>query len=114
VHETRTIEIGGTTHLIEAGWQWPVAPAVTVRIDGGELAAVEYLLASASAHWILHWIGTPGSGEPRQLPLIALAGKVPEEVDPDPTLQAAVLDLALDAVTELLLSHPARIEQPDP
>jgi hypothetical protein len=112
--QTRTLNIGQNMHRIEARWQWPAASAVSVRLGDQELATVEYFPASASAHWILHWIGDDfGSEGPGQLPLIGLAGIVPEEVDADPALQAAVLELALDAAAERLSGKPARIEPSD-
>jgi hypothetical protein len=110
----RIVQIGGNTHRIEATWQWPTGSAVSLRLGDRELARVAYLPASASAHWILHWIGDDFASEgPEQLPLVGLAGRVPEEVDADPALQAAVLELALDAATERLSGQPARIEHPD-
>lgn len=109
--QTRMIELHGRRHRLDAEWQWPLAPAVSIRLGDRDVASVDYFPASASAHWALHWIsGDVGSA---QLPLIGLAGRVPEEIDADPALQAATLDIALDAAEDRLTGQPARVERPD-
>jgi hypothetical protein len=44
----------------------------------------------------------PGSDRPDPLPLVALAGRVPEEVDGDAALREAALVIAVDAIAEQL------------
>src|SRR5947209_2582529 len=111
---TRSVRVGGREHRLDALWLWPVAPAVSVRLDGRAVASVEFFQASASAHWILNWIGDDlGYEGPARLPLMSLAGRVPEEVDADAALVGAVLDVALDAAEDRLSGQPARVARPD-
>jgi hypothetical protein len=81
-------------------------------VDGREVATVDYLPASASAHWVLTWTsGEIAADGPAHLPLMPLVTSVPEEVDADESLCAAVLDIALDGaearLTGRTVRHPA-------
>ncbi len=71
---------------------------------------VDYLPASASAHWYLRWASRDiGADGPDILPLISLVTREPEEVDGDDDMRATVLDTALEAVTNRLAGQVVRI-----
>jgi hypothetical protein len=105
---------GDDVHRIVADWLWPDRPLVRVRVDYQEVATVDYLPASATAHWFLKWTSNELVVEdPNPLPLMPLVAMVPEEVDGDENIRAAVLDTALEAVANRLTGSAARIEPRD-
>src|SRR5665213_69367 len=76
---------------ISAEWCWPEVPLARVRVDDREVAVVDYLPASAAAHWYLRWASRDiGADGPDVLPLISLVTRVPEEVDGDDDMRATV------------------------
>lgn len=109
VSASRDFEHSGRVHRISAQWCWPDVPLVRINADGREVATVDYLPASASAHWVLSWTSAEvGADGPARLPLMALVTRVPEEVDADESLCAAVLDIALDGAKARLTGRTAR------
>jgi hypothetical protein len=95
---------------ISAKWCWPEVPLARVRVDDREVAVVDYLPASAAAHWYLRWASRDTGAEgPDVLPLISLVTRVPEEVDGDDDMRATVLDTALEAVANRLAGCVVRI-----
>jgi hypothetical protein len=105
---------GDGVHRIVADWLWPDRPLVRVRVDDQEVATVDYLPASATAHWFLKWTSNElVVEESNPLPLMPLVAMVPEEVDGDESIRAVVLDTALEAVANRLTGRAARIEPRD-
>lgn len=95
---------------ITAEWCWPEVPLARVRVDDLEVAVLDYLPASAAAHWYLRWVsGDIGADGPDFLPLISLVTRVPEEVDGDDDMRATVLDTALEAVANRLAGRVVRV-----
>lgn len=95
---------------ISAEWRWPEVPPARVRVDDREVAVVDYLPASAAAHWYLRWASDDiAAGGPDVLPLISLVTRVPEEVDGDDDIRATVLDTALEAAANRLAGRVVRI-----
>lgn len=93
-----------------ADWRFPESPLVSITLDGEPLAAADYLVASASAHWFVDWEDHPRAREQRgQVALISLVGHVPEEVDADDALRTAVLEAALGAVAAQLTHKPQSV-----
>jgi hypothetical protein len=115
LHEVSTASPRGEDACrIVADWLWPDRPLVRVRVDDQEVATVDYLPASATAHWFLKWTSNELVVEdPNPLPLMPLVAMVPEEVDGDENIRAAVLDTALEAVANRLTGGAARIEPRD-
>jgi hypothetical protein len=106
---SRDVALEGRSHRITAEWCWPDTPLARIRLDGREVATVDYLPASASAHWVLTWISEElATDGPKQLPLMPLVTRVPEEVDAERSLRAAVLDIALDGTEARLTGRPVR------
>jgi hypothetical protein len=99
---------------IIAEWRWPEVPLARVRVDDREVAVVDYLPASAAAHWYLRWTSSDcGADGPDVLPLMALVTRVPEEVDGDDDMRANVLDTALEAVANRLAGRVVGIDPHD-
>lgn len=99
---------------VVADWCWPDKPLVRVRVDGEEVATVDYLPASATAHWFLRWTSQTLAVEgPELLPLVPLVAVVPEEADSDDGFRAAVLDVAIEAVASRLTGSAANVEPHD-
>jgi hypothetical protein len=92
--------IASEIHELSAEWCWPDAPLVALRLNSELVALADYLPASASAHWFLRWTAdTPRARPATELPIMSLAGHVPEEAEEDETMLAAVLDAAIGAAT---------------
>jgi hypothetical protein len=99
---------------LTAHWRWPDHPIVDVGLDGSTIAVVDYLPASSSAHWFLRWPGELKVAPAfTVLPIISLATRVPEEVDGDDKVRAAVLDIAIEAVANQLTGRAVRLEARD-
>ncbi len=102
------------THELSAEWCWPDKPLVVVRLDSEPAAAVDYLPASASAHWFLKWTAEVSRAQlGDELPIIALASHVPEEAEEDENLRAAILDAALAAAAAQLTGRVVDVEPHD-
>ena len=101
-------------HDVTADWHGPAHPLVDVRLDGVTIAKVDYLEASASAHWFLRWCGDPSAAHgPVELPLMPLATHVPEEAEEDADIRAAILDAAVEAAANELTGRPVRLQLRD-
>jgi hypothetical protein len=97
-------------HEVTAVWRWPDHPLVEVFLDDSAIAVVDYLPASASAHWYLRWTGDPRPAHGlNDLPLLPLATRVPEEAEEDSAMRAAVLDAAIEAAANKLTGRTARL-----
>ncbi len=95
--------LGPGPHRLSAAWRFPTSPLVEIRLDDRVLASVDYLPASASAHWFLT-MRDADSESPIAVP--ALASRVPEEVDSDAALQRSVLDESALSAASRLLGRP--------
>jgi hypothetical protein len=100
---------------LTAEWRWPDHPVVDVRLTGAVIAVVDYLPASASAHWFLRWTGGESRGAlgGAPLPLTPLATRVPEEADEDAGMRTFVLDTAVEAAANQLTGRAVRLELRD-
>jgi hypothetical protein len=97
-----------------AEWRWPDHPLIEVRLDGEPIAVVDYLPASASIHWFLHWTGgTSAAHGSAELPLLPLATRVPEEAEEDVGTRMTVLDTAIEAAANELTGRVIRLELRD-
>jgi hypothetical protein len=106
--------IAEVPHELSAEWQWPDQPLTRVCLDGSEIATADYFPASASAHWYLRWTGEAiASRSSTELPLIALATRVPEEAEEDAAIRKAILDVAIQAAANELTGRPSRLELAD-
>lgn len=95
------------SHELRADWRWPDRPLVEVRLDGTVIASVDYLPASASAHWFVRWENPSVSRAGAELlPLIPLAARVPEEAEEDEGTRLLVLDAAVEATATGLTGRP--------
>jgi hypothetical protein len=105
VSETTTSRqaAAATLGLLSAKWQFPERPLVLISLDARPVAGVDYLEASASAHWFVRWAEDPRGGPPPpELALVSLATQVPEEVDANESLRVLVLDTAIKAAADQL------------
>jgi hypothetical protein len=107
--------LNAETHELTAEWVWPDKPLVHLYLDSEPVAFVDYLPASASAHWFLRWAGEDvhrarGAAD---LPIITLAGHVPEEAEREESMLATALDEALSATAAELTGRVVRIETSD-
>jgi hypothetical protein len=103
------------THELTAQWRWPDHPLVHVHLDSQTVAAVDYLPASATAHWHLRWLDDQvlRAHPANALAIMPLAGHVPEEADADSAMLAFVLDEAAAAVAAELTGRVVRLDFDD-